>query len=88
MVNSEDIALDYAGLSSLCDVIDARWQNGVSVIGQAIFGKEADQALRIRNGEVSPRLEASRMHLTDILKAHRKGFYFPDGTYREARSHG
>lgn len=45
VVFAKDIAGDDAGLAGLADVADAARQNGVSVIGTAVPGQEADEAL-------------------------------------------
>ena len=45
IVLAEDVALDDAGLLCLCEVADARGEDGVAVIGFAVFGEEADEAL-------------------------------------------
>ena len=45
VVLAEDVALDDAGLAGLADVGDAAREDGVAVVGPAIPGQEADEAL-------------------------------------------
>lgn len=42
---AKDVALDNAGLASLGDVGDAPRENGIAVVGAAVPGQEADEAL-------------------------------------------
>jgi len=51
VVLAKDVALDDAGLARLADVGDAAGQDGVAVVGPAVPGQEADEAL----GQVSVR---------------------------------
>jgi hypothetical protein len=46
MVLAEDVALDDAGLAGLADVGDAAREDGVAVVGAAVPGEEADEALK------------------------------------------
>lgn len=45
VVLAKDVALDDAGLAGLADVGDAAREDGVAVVGPAIPGQEADEAL-------------------------------------------
>jgi hypothetical protein len=45
VVLAEDVALNDAGLAGLADVGDAAREDGVAVVGPAIAGQEADEAL-------------------------------------------
>jgi hypothetical protein len=45
MVLAKYVTLDDAGLAGLADVGDATGQNGISVVGAAVPGQEADEAL-------------------------------------------
>ena len=46
-VLSEDVSGDDPRLLGFGDVADARRENGVAVVGLAIFGEEADEALDV-----------------------------------------
>jgi hypothetical protein len=48
VVLAEDVALDDAGLAGLADVGDASREDGVAVVGPAVPGQEADEALGSR----------------------------------------
>jgi hypothetical protein len=45
VVLAEDVALDDAGLAGLADVGDAAREDGIAVVGAAVAGQEADEAL-------------------------------------------
>jgi hypothetical protein len=45
IVLAKDVAGDDAGLAGLADVADAARQDGISVVGAAVPGQEADEAL-------------------------------------------
>jgi len=51
--------VDYLRLRRLADVCDARGQDRVAVVGAAVFGEEADQALG--EAEVSVNMDRSRV---------------------------
>lgn len=46
MVLAEDVSLDDAGAGGFGDVADSGGEDGVSVVDMAVFGEEADEALR------------------------------------------
>ena len=45
MMLSKDIASKYTSLCGFCDIIDAGWQYGIAVVGDAICCQKANQAL-------------------------------------------
>lgn len=73
MVDSEDVAFDDAGLCSFRDVADARREDRVPVVCQAVFGEETDKTL----------FESER----GLLEACRDDFLLALSTHRETGSH-
>lgn len=45
VILAEDVALDDTGLLCLDDIADTLWKYSIAVIGPAIPGEEADEAL-------------------------------------------
>ena len=51
-VGAEDVAADDAGAGSLGEVGDIGWEDGVAVVGAAVAGEEADEALEEGGGRL------------------------------------
>jgi hypothetical protein len=43
---TKNVTLDDPGLSCFGNIIDTRWQNGVTVVYEAVFREKADETLR------------------------------------------
>lgn len=48
VILAKDVALDDTGLLCLDDIADTLWEYSIAVIGTAVSGEEADEALSLR----------------------------------------